>query len=141
MSQVNFSGEFTLDHSSSDSVDGFLRAKGVGMIMRKTASSLTPVTVISQDGVRFNIKTITSLKTKESNFVADGEEYAFVDEDGNNATYKATLVDGVFIVQVSFPGTTLKSIRTLENEGSTLRTVVEYDIKGTKGTMSRVFKK
>jgi len=54
--------------TKSENFDEYMKAVGVGMVMRKLASTAKPVTEISQGDDGWNIKTSTTFKTTEIKF-------------------------------------------------------------------------
>jgi len=74
-------GTFKL--TKSENFDEYMKALGVNMILRKMASTATPVTEITRDGDDWNIKTTTTFKTTDIKFKL-GEEFDEVTADGRN---------------------------------------------------------
>lgn len=77
---------------TSDNFDEFMKALGVGLVMRKMGNAATPTVEITlEDGV-YILKTITTFKTTEIKFKL-GEEFQETTADGR--TVKSTItLDG-----------------------------------------------
>ena len=69
---VQFVGKYT--YESGENFDEFLKALGVGFILRNLAKTSKPTIEITLDGDEYTIKTITTLKTTEIKFKL-GEEF------------------------------------------------------------------
>jgi len=66
---------------SSDKFDDFLKAIGVGFVMRNMAKVQTPTVEVSNEGDEWTIKTITTFKTSEIKFKL-GQEFDETRLDG-----------------------------------------------------------
>jgi hypothetical protein len=66
---------------SSDNFEEYMKAVGVGLVMRKMAANATPVAEITQKGDEWNIKTSTTFKTTEIKFKL-GEQFKETTADG-----------------------------------------------------------
>ncbi|XP_013781114.1 fatty acid-binding protein-like [Limulus polyphemus] len=67
---------------STENFEEFLKAVGVGMVMRKLGSTSKPTVEISKEGDKWKIKTITTFKTTEIEFKL-GEEFEETRMDGS----------------------------------------------------------
>ncbi|XP_076068894.1 sodium/calcium exchanger regulatory protein 1-like [Oratosquilla oratoria] len=93
---VKIVGKYKLD--TSENFDEFMKALGVGAVMRKMGNAATPVVEITQDGDTFSLKTSTTFKTTEIKFklgekfeetTADGRVVkATVTQDGDKLTHE-----------------------------------------------------
>ncbi|XP_045132890.1 sodium/calcium exchanger regulatory protein 1-like [Portunus trituberculatus] len=77
---------------TSEGFDEFMKALGVGMVMRKMGNAATPtVEILLEDGT-YTLKTVTTFKTTEIKFKL-GEEFEETTADGR--TVKSTItLDG-----------------------------------------------
>ncbi|XP_018016451.1 sodium/calcium exchanger regulatory protein 1 [Hyalella azteca] len=83
---------------SSEGFDEFMKALGVGLVMRKMASTATPSLEISENEGTYTMKTVTTFKTTEISFklgepftetTADGRVVqSTITLDGNTMTHK-----------------------------------------------------
>lgn len=55
----------TWDLVESQNWEEYLKEIGVGMIMRKAATSFKPTAIISRDGNKWTLKSVSTLKTTE----------------------------------------------------------------------------
>ncbi|KAF2358915.1 Lipocalin/cytosolic fatty-acid binding domain [Trinorchestia longiramus] len=62
-------GSFTL--VKSEGFDEFMKALGVGMVMRKMGNSATPTVTFTEAGGEYTMKTVTTFKTSEVKFKLD----------------------------------------------------------------------
>lgn len=77
---------------SSENFDEFMKALGVGMVMRKMGNAATPSVDITEEGGTYSLKTISTFKTTEIKFKL-GEEFEETTADGR--TVKSTIsLDG-----------------------------------------------
>jgi len=82
-------GTYKLD--TSENFDEFMKALGVGMVMRKMANAATPVvTVTKEEDETYNIKQVTTFKTTEIKFKL-GEEFDETTADGRVVKSTITL--------------------------------------------------
>jgi hypothetical protein len=91
-----FAGRYEM--VSSENYDEYLKAIGVDMVARKLANNSKPTIEITENGQNINLKTITTFKTVDLNFIL-GEEF----EEETEAGYKAKTTinqDGNRLVQV-----------------------------------------
>ncbi|XP_023236635.1 fatty acid-binding protein-like isoform X1 [Centruroides sculpturatus] len=119
-------GKFKL--VSSENFDEFMKATGVGMVMRKLGATSKPTVEISQDGDTWSIKTITTFKTSEIKFKL-GEEFEETRMDGSVVKTVITLEDNKLIqkqfgdkevvITRELDGEKLKVICTVDNIVST----------------------
>ncbi|XP_063860257.1 sodium/calcium exchanger regulatory protein 1-like [Scylla paramamosain] len=83
-------GKYKMD--SSEGFDEFMKALGVGMVMRKMGNAATPTVEITLDDGTYTLKTVTTFKTTEIKFKL-GEEFEETTADGR--TVKSTItLDG-----------------------------------------------
>nr|ALS04897.1 cellular retinoic acid-binding protein 2 [Pseudodiaptomus poplesia] len=92
----SFKGKY--ERVSADNYEEFLKALGVGLLLRKAATVSTPVMEVSEESGTWTIKTSTSLKTMELKFKI-GEEFEETTQDGREVTALVTL-DGNKLVTV-----------------------------------------
>jgi hypothetical protein len=88
---MGIEGKYKL--TKSENFEEYMKAIGVGMVMRKLAASATPETEITQADGTYKIKTSTTFKTTEINFklgepfdeeTADGRKCkSTITQDGN----------------------------------------------------------
>jgi len=131
-----FIGRWKLD--SSDNFDEYMKAVGVGLLLRKTAGALKPDTVISKEGegdeLKWKIRTESTFKTTEIDFKI-GEEFAETTGDGRDVKTTVTLEGDNTLVQSQKgdPDSVLKRVV----DGDTLTLTLE-----AKGVVcTRVYKK
>lgn len=74
----------------SHNFDDYMKALGVGLVMRKMANMAKPTVEISVDGDTWMIKTITSIKTTEIKFKLN-EEFDETTADGRKVKSTAHL--------------------------------------------------
>lgn len=124
---ADLQGKFKL--SSSKNFEEFMKALGVGMVMRKLGASSKPTVEITQDGDTWSIKTVTTFKTTEIKFKL-GEEFEETRMDGSIVKTVVTL-DGNKLVQKQFGDKEV--IITRELEGDKLKVVCTVeDIVSTR---------
>merc|ERR1739841_238357 len=80
----------TYTQVSSEKYEEFLKALGVGFILRKAALASTPVMTISEDGGNWTMVTKTSMKSIELKFRL-GEEFEEDTTDGRHCKTTVTL--------------------------------------------------
>lgn len=83
---AGWNGKFELE--SSENFDDFLKALGVGFILRNAAKLATPTVEITNEGDSFAMKTTTTFKTQEIKFSL-GQEFDETRMDG--VTVKTTI--------------------------------------------------
>ncbi|KAK7087791.1 sodium/calcium exchanger regulatory protein 1-like [Littorina saxatilis] len=89
------SGTWNLVHT--DNFDEYMKAVGVGLVMRKLAGSLKPTQEITVTGDDWHIKTITTFKTSELKFTV-GQPFEENTIDGR-AVKTTVSLDGQKLVQ------------------------------------------
>lgn len=89
-------GSFTL--VKSEGFDEFMKALGVGMVMRKMGNSATPTVTFSEAGGEYTMKTTTTFKTTEIKFKI-GEPFPETTMDGREAQTTFSL-EGSKLTQV-----------------------------------------
>nr|WLG17449.1 fatty acid-binding protein D [Brachionus plicatilis] len=82
MSELN--GTWVLE--SKENFEEFLKALGVGIILRKIAKNITPTLIIKSEGNKWSIKLRSSFKSLEYNFNL-GEEFDDETIDGKKAKF------------------------------------------------------
>nr|ALS04844.1 cellular retinoic acid-binding protein 2 [Pseudodiaptomus poplesia] len=92
----SFKGKY--ERVFADNYEEFLKALGVGLLLRKAATVSTPVMEVSEENGTWTIKTSTTLKTMELKFKI-GEEFDETTPDGRDVTALVTL-DGNKLVTV-----------------------------------------
>jgi len=85
---ANIEGKYTLDFT--ENFDEFMKALGVGMVMRKMANSATPVVTITKEEDTYTVKQATTFKTTEIKFKL-GEEFEETTADGRVVKSTITL--------------------------------------------------
>jgi hypothetical protein len=111
--------------SQDNFFEGFLKADGAGMLIRKTLVAANPKMVVEMDGDNFTITSITSLNTIKKSFTL-GQAYEYQSEykmgtyittregdtlltsDVNNpsSTSSMTFIDDVMILTMTTNGVT-----------------------------------
>lgn len=119
---------------TSENFDEYMKAVGVGMMLRKTAGALKPDIVFSIDGDTWKLRSESTFKNTEIVFKL-GEEFDETTADGRKVKTTMTLEGDNKLIhkQKGDPDSTLT--RTIE--GDTLTMTLEA--KGVKST--RVYKK
>jgi len=110
-------GKYVLE--SSENFDEFLKALGVGFLMRNMAKVQTPTVEITEADGDYSIKTVTTFKTTELKFKL-GEEFEEDRLDGAKVKTKISR-EGNKLVQEQFGETPCNIVR--EVEGDKLSTV------------------
>lgn len=76
------------DLIESENFDEYMKALGVGFVTRKAAANIKPTVTITNDGNKWSLKMVSTLKSSETNF-EDGVEF---DESNLNCiSSKSTL--------------------------------------------------
>ncbi|XP_018496932.1 fatty acid-binding protein homolog 5 [Galendromus occidentalis] len=112
--------------TESEKFDDLLSEMGVGFVLRKFAQTATPTVNISQDGDKWKLETVTSLKTSVIEFKM-GEEFVEKRLDGNDVRSIMTL-EGDKMIQKQFPNEAKKLKEVLITrwvDGSTLHVLAE----------------
>ncbi|XP_076367273.1 fatty acid binding protein isoform X2 [Tachypleus tridentatus] len=122
----DLTGKFKL--FSSENFDEFLKAVGVGLLIRKLGNTSKPTVEISQNGDKWKIKTITTFKTTEIEFKL-GEEFEETRMDGSvvkttitqegNKLIQKQLGDKEVTIVREINGDELKVVCTVEDIVST----------------------
>ncbi|XP_022665322.1 fatty acid-binding protein homolog 5-like isoform X1 [Varroa jacobsoni] len=86
--------------TESEKFDDFLKELGVNMVLRKFAQAATPTVNISNEGDKWKIETITTMKTSLIEFKM-GEEFLEKRLDGNEVRSVMTM-DGNKMIQKQF---------------------------------------
>ena len=117
---AGWNGKFELE--SSENFDEFLKALGVGFILRNAAKMSTPTVEITNEGEAYSMKTVTTFKTSEIKFNL-GQEFDETRMDG--VTVKTTITkDGdTRLVQKQSGEPPCEIVRELVDDGSKLKTV------------------
>jgi fatty acid-binding protein 3 len=82
--------------TSSENFEEYMKAVGVGMVMRKLAATAKPVTEITQNNDEWNIKTTTTFKTTEIKFKL-GEPFDEETADGRKCNSTIVLNDNTLV--------------------------------------------
>ncbi|XP_076453036.1 sodium/calcium exchanger regulatory protein 1-like [Babylonia areolata] len=88
-------GTWNLNHT--ENFDEYMKAVGVGMVMRKLGGTLRPTQEISVDGDTWDIKTITTFKSSELKFTLN-EPFEETTVDGRKVTTTVRL-EGQKLIQ------------------------------------------
>jgi len=92
---TDLAGKWVLE--SSEHFDDYMKAVGVGLVMRKMANAATPTQEIKIEGDTWSIKTSTTFKTTDISFKIDEE---FDETTGDGRKVKTTCkIDGNALVQ------------------------------------------
>jgi len=120
----------TFNMTESENFDEFMKALGVGMVMRKMANATKPSVTFTLEGATYTMKTSSSLKTFEVQFEI-GKTLKETTMDGRECETTFTL-DGNVLTQVQTPskGKVCTFIRTFTDTDMVL--VCECD--GVKST-------
>ncbi|KAL4223121.1 Fatty acid-binding protein [Mactra antiquata] len=117
----------------TENFDEYMKAVGVGMVMRKMGATVKPTQEISVDGNKWTIKTKSTMKNTEVDFVL-GEEFDETTADGRNVKSVNTL-DGQTLttVQKGEPDSTI----TREWSGDTMT----MKLSAKDAVCTRIYKK
>jgi fatty acid-binding protein 3 len=85
---AGFEGKWNVD--STEHFDDYMKALGVGMVMRKMGASVKPIVTISRNADTWTIKSESSLKTTSFDFQF-GKEFDETTADGRNV--KSTITE------------------------------------------------
>lgn len=97
--------------TKSENFEEYMKALGVGMVMRKMAAASTPVTEITKTGDDWNIKTVTTFKTTEIKFQLD-KEFPETTADGRECQSKISMDGANTLVHTqTCKGQTFKILR------------------------------
>lgn len=123
---AKFVGKYKME--SSEGFDEFMKALGVGLVMRKMANTATPVVEISEADGAYSLKTATTFKTTEINFKLD-EPFSETTADGR--TVQSTIsMDGNKLIHKQIGDKEKKEkdsilTRVFTDEGMDLECVVD----------------
>lgn len=107
---VAVTGSFKL--VKSENFEEYMKAVGVGAVMRKLAATATPTTEITQSGDEWRIKTMTTFKTTDIKFKL-GQE--FDEETGDGRKCKSTItLEGNKLVHKQKVGDNWERVREKE---------------------------
>jgi len=111
---MSLEGKFVLE--SSENFDEFLKAIGVGWMMRKAAGIQNPTVEIKHDNDsgEWSIKTVTTFKTSELKFKLD-EEFDEDRLDGEKVKSKVRK-DGDKLVQEQLGATPCEIVREIDED-------------------------
>uniref|UniRef100_A0A1I8IW94 FABP domain-containing protein n=1 Tax=Macrostomum lignano TaxID=282301 RepID=A0A1I8IW94_9PLAT len=124
MSAGGFAGKWKL--VDSENFDEYMKALGVGLVMRTAGSTAKPVQEISEAGGRWTIKTTSTFKSAEISF-ALGEEFEETTADGRKVKSTVRLEGNKLIQeQKGDPNSTI--IRELGSDGKSF--VMTLEAKG-----------
>jgi len=122
--------------TKSENFEEYMKAVGVGMVMRKMAASATPVTDIVQTGDDWNIKTSTTFKTTDIKFQLGKE---FDEETADGRKCKSTITkdgDNKLVHMQKCGEQTLQILREFTDDQMTMTLEAPGGI-----TCTRVYKK
>ena len=94
---MSIEGKYTLE--TSENFDEFMKALGVGLVMRKLGATSKPTVELIKNNDEWTLKTSTAMKTTEVKFKM-GEEFDETTYDGRECKTKFTTEDGNKLVQV-----------------------------------------
>merc|ERR1711979_93851 len=112
----------TYTQVSSEKYEEFLKALGVGFILRKAALASTPVMTISEDGGNWTMVTKTTVKSIELKFRL-GEEFEEDTTDGRHCKTVVTLEGNVMTTKQKATNSGEKDVtvvRTFSDDGISL---------------------
>merc|ERR1712002_211008 len=122
----------TFNMTDSENFDEFMKALGVGMIMRKMGNSMKPSVTFTLDGDTYTMKTSSSVKTTEVKFKL-GEKFSETTMDGREAETTFTLAGNVLTQnQVCAKGPGASYVRTFTDTDL----VCVCECNGVKSTRS-----
>ncbi|KAL5016413.1 hypothetical protein ScPMuIL_006002 [Solemya velum] len=109
--------------------DEYMKAVGVGYVLRKMANLIKPTQEISVEGDKWNIKTISTLKTTDISFEL-GKEFDEMTADGRKVKSMGSLVDQKLVVhQKGEPDSTIS--RTFDGK-EMIMTLTAKDVTCTR---------
>jgi ketosteroid isomerase-like protein len=121
--------------TKSENFEEYMKAIGVGLVMRKMAATATPTTEITQNGDDWNIKTSTTFKTTEIKFKL-GEPFDEETADGRKCKSTITQEGDKKLVHEQKSGdSTLKIVREFKDDEMTMI------LEAPGVTSTRVYKK
>jgi hypothetical protein len=123
----------------SENFEEYMKAVGVGLVMRKMASTASPVSEITQNGDEWKIKTSTTFKTTEIKFQL-GKEFDEETADGRQCKSTITLDgDNKMIHKQTCNGETFPIIREFTGTGTDQE--MKMTLEGPGGVKSTRFYK
>jgi len=130
MANPTFLGSYKL--TKSENFEEYMKAIGVGLVMRKMAAAATPTTEITKTGEDFNIKTSTTFKTTDIKFKL-GQEFDEETADGRNCKSTITLEGDRKLVHTQKCGTsTLQILREFQGDQMTMILEGPGGVKSTR---------
>jgi len=114
---MGIEGKYKL--TKSDNFEEYMKAIGVGMVMRKLAASASPETEISQTDGNYKIKTSTTFKTTEINFKM-GEPFDEETADGRKCKSTITQDGNKLIHTQDCDGTKYEILREFTDSAMTM---------------------
>ncbi|ODN02148.1 Fatty acid-binding protein, heart [Orchesella cincta] len=125
----------------SENFDEYMKAIGVGMVMRKMAQAATPTTEIKQEGESWNIKTMTTFKTTEIKFKL-GEAFDETTADGRQCKSVITKKnEKILLHEQNCNGQVLKILREFSDDGTEMKMVLEAPTDTTPVVSTRIYQK
>merc|ERR1719154_838057 len=102
----------TFNLTESEGFDEFMKALGVGMVMRKMGNTIKPSVTFTLEAGTYTMKTASSLKTSEINFTLEGATLTQVQScaKGASPTFLRTFSDTGLVCICECGG--VKSTRT-----------------------------
>merc|ERR1711915_493176 len=93
---MSIEGKFTLE--TSENFDEFMKALGVGLVMRKLGATTKPTVELIENNGEWTLKTTTTMKSSEIKFKI-GEEFDETTYDGRECKTTFT-IEGNKLIQV-----------------------------------------
>lgn len=110
----------TWDLTGSENFDEYMKVVGVGLVTRKMGNTIKPSQIITVDGDKWTIKTVSTFKNSEINFTL-GQEFEENTIDGRKAKSVMTLEGKkLTCIQTSEPVSTI----TREWDDDTMKMVL-----------------
>lgn len=123
------------DLESNDNFDEYMKALGVGMVMRKMGNTIKPTNVFSLDGDKWTMKSLSTFKNTEIHFVL-GEEFDETTVDGRKVKTVMTADGDSKLIQAQGGDPASTITRELKDDDTML---VTCECKGVVAT--RIYKR
>ncbi|XP_075983722.1 fatty acid-binding protein-like [Anticarsia gemmatalis] len=121
---------------SSDNFEGYLGAIGVGMLMRKAASALSPVCELTRDGDRYTLSMLSPMKNFIVTFKFD-EEFDETRPDGTKVKSTISMDKDNNLVHTQVEASGKKTTFVITFTPDTLTEVIT--VEGWEGKSVRMF--